>query len=76
MSQKQKTEEPRGWFSEIYSFIKTLVVVAVGIALVATLFNGGLDGAEELLRGFVQWIFELVEKVIGAAKRIAEGVSQ
>jgi hypothetical protein len=76
MSQRPETRGPRGWLAEIRSFVFTLVVVAVGIAFVAALLNGGIGGAEELLGSIVQWFFALVENVIEAVRGLAAGTNQ
>jgi cell shape-determining protein MreC len=76
MSQKPETRKPQGWLAEIRSFVFTLVVVAVGIAFVAALFNGGIGGAEQLLGSIIQWFFTLVENVIEAVRGLAAGAQQ
>jgi len=76
MSQRPETQKPRGWLAEIRSFVFTLVVVAVGIAFVAALFNGGIGGAEELLRSILAWFFDLVQAVIDTVRGFAAGTQQ
>jgi hypothetical protein len=76
MNQKPETRGLRGWLEEVRSFVFTLVVVAVGIAFVVALFNGGIGGAEELLGNIVQWFLGLVEKVIDTVRGLTEGAFQ
>lgn len=67
MSQKQV----KGKLSGALSALSSLIIIAVGMALLVVLFRGGTGGAQEIIGSWLAWIAErfteLQDRVIGTA---------
>jgi len=76
MSQKTDTKRDAGFLAGVRSFVHTVVVVALGFALLTALWTGGLDGVAAWLTSALNWLLALCERLVSVFSDTGSALSR